>query len=553
MLNRLTIQNYVLIDSLDLKFGKGLTIVTGETGAGKSILLGALGLVLGNRADTQVLLNKEKKCIIEAEFAIKNYNLKDFFYEKELDYEANTFIRREISSEGKSRAFINDTPVNLNILKELGEKLVDIHSQHETLTLNNSSFQLSVLDMYAEHQNELNLYKTQYSEYIKTKSHLEKLTELEKKAKADVDYFQFQFDELESAGLKVGEKELLELELQTLNNAEEIKSGLNRAYTSIQDGDGNILQQLSSINAELGGLSKFNSKISELSLRIQSSFIELKDITAELEAVEEEIIFNPERVDIINERLNTIYHLEQKHRVNSEVELLNIQNELSTKLSSYQTLDADIKELTAEIEKQQSNLLKHALSISENRKHAAIKIEKEIKKMLAEVGIPNAVLKIGLRQLENNSFNATGCDRVQYLFSANKGIHYQELNKVASGGELSRLMLCIKAMIAKLTSLPTIIFDEIDAGVSGEIAFKVANIIRKISDEHQVITITHLPQMASKGDTHYLVYKDTVGNTTSTKVKELTAKERVNEVAKMLSGEKPTEVAIENAKELLAK
>ncbi|MFI5219721.1 MAG: DNA repair protein RecN, partial [Bacteroidia bacterium] len=290
-----------------------------------------------------------------------------------------------------------------------------------------------------------------------------------------------------------------------------------------------------------------------LSLRIQSSYVELKDIAAELEVVQEEINFNPERAELINERLNTIYKLEQKHRVNTSEDLLKFQNEFSEKLSSYQTLEDDLKKLESESEKKKSELLKLASAISINRKLAAVKIEKEIKKMLGEVGMPDAVLKIELTQSEDETFNENGIDRINFLFSANKGIHYQELSKVASGGELSRLMLCIKAMIAKLTSLPTIIFDEIDSGVSGEIAFKVGNIIKKISDEHQVIAITHLPQMAGKGDTHYLVYKETGKNTTATKVKELSEKERVNEIAKMLSGEKLTEVAIENAKELLEK
>ncbi|MEP7170528.1 MAG: DNA repair protein RecN [Bacteroidota bacterium] len=551
MLHRLTIQNYVLIDSLDVKFSKGLTAITGETGAGKSILLGAMGLILGNRADLQVLLNKEKKCFVEGEFNIADYHLKDFFYNNELDYEAVTIIRREITPEGKSRAFINDTPVNLNILKELGIRLVDIHSQHETLTLNNSSFQLSVVDVYANHSKDLNLYKTAYNDFVKLKSKLNELSENEKKAKADVDYFQFQYNELESANLKIGEKEEMEQELQTLNNAEEIKSGLSKAHETIQEGESNILQQISFINTTLNSISKFNSKISELAVRIQSSYVELKDIASELELVQEEINFNPERIEVINDRLNIIYKLEQKHRVNSVDDLLKIENDLSEKLLGFQTLDDDIKKLTIESEKKKTELLKLAAALSANRKTASVKIEKEIKKMLAEVGIPNAVLKIEITKMENDSFNARGIDSINYLFSANKGIVYQELNRVASGGELSRLMLCIKAMIAKLTSLPTIIFDEIDTGVSGEIAFKVGTIIKKISDEHQVIAITHLPQMASKGDAHYLVYKESGKNSTSTKVKELSSNERVNEIAKMLSGEKLSAVAIENAKELL--
>ncbi|MEO5570100.1 MAG: DNA repair protein RecN [Bacteroidia bacterium] len=553
MLIRLDIQNYVLIDSLNVKFSKGFTVITGETGAGKSILLGAMGLILGNRADMQVLLNKQKKCIIEGEFSIADYRLKDFFYNNELDYEAISTIRREINPEGKSRAFINDTPVNLNILKELGVRLVDIHSQHETLTLNNSSFQLSVVDAYSDHSKELNGYNSLYNDFIKIKSRLNELSEREKKTISDIDYFQFQFNELESAGLKAGEKEEMEQELETLNNAEGIKSALNNAGSTILEGESNILQQISVISSALNFVSKFNSKILELAGRVESSYVELKDIASELEAVGDEINFNPERIEVVNDRLDIIYKLEQKHRVNTVEDLLKIQNELSDKLTGFQTLDEDIKKLTFESEKIRNEIFKQAATISGNRKQAASRIEKEIKKMLLEVGMHNAVLKIEITKLENDSFNSTGIDNVNFLFSANKGIIYQELNKVASGGELSRLMLCIKAMIAKLTSLPTIIFDEIDSGVSGEIAFKVGNIIKKISEEHQVIAITHLPQMASKGDAHYLVYKETGRSSTSTKVKELSSGERVNEIAKMLSGEKLSEVAIENAKELLAR
>lgn len=553
MLNRLTIHNYVLIEFLDIKFSKGLTTITGETGAGKSILLGAMGLILGNRADTQILLTKQKKCIIEGEFYISEYNLKDFFFYNEIDYEAKTIIRREISPEGKSRAFINDTPVNLNILKELGMRLVDIHSQHETLTLNNSAFQLSVVDAYAGHKKELDEYKTIYNEFLKINSLLTELIETEKKAKADIDYFEFQFNELATANLKPGEKEQQEQELQTLNHAEEIKSVLGRVYNSLAEGDLNIVQQVIALSTSLKAISKYNNKISELSERIQSNYIELKDISSELELVQDEVNVNPEKAELINDRLNIIYKLEQKHQVNSVDKLLEIQDQLSEKLNAFSTLDEEIKKLTIELENRKIEILKLADLISENRTTAAIKIEKEIKKMMAEVGMPNAVLKIDIIRIENSTFNSTGIDKINFLFSANKGIHYQELNKVASGGELSRLMLCIKAMIARLTALPTIIFDEIDTGVSGEIAFKVGNIIRKISDAHQVIAITHLPQMASKGDEHYLVYKETIKNSTSTKVKELNKNERVQEIAKMLSGEHLTDAAIKNAKELLSK
>lgn len=553
MLLRLSIQNYVLINELEVNFNTGFTIITGETGAGKSILLGALGLILGNRADTQALLDKSKKCIIEGEFAIADYRLKDFFYENELDYEIRTTIRREISPEGKSRAFVNDTPVKLDVLKDLGVRLVDIHSQHETLTLSNSSFQLSVVDAFAGNETTVTAYKTLFRDYNKVCSKLSELMETEKKSKADEDYFRFQFNELAEAKLLTGEKENLEQELKILNNAEEIKSALDSAANAISSGEENLLQQLSSVSSSLSSVAKFNSKIGEIIVRIKSAFVELKDISAELENMQEEIVFNPERIEIIEERLNLIYQFEQKHRVSSVEELIRLMGEFSEKLLGIEKLDDDIRKFEEEAAKIKTELSGLAGVLSKNRNEAAMKIEKEIKKLLAETGMPNAVLKIEIEKTDKEELNSNGYDTVRFLFSANKGIGYAELNKVASGGELSRLMLCIKSVIAKLTALPTIIFDEIDTGISGEVAFKVGNIIRKISTAHQVVAITHLPQMAGKGDEHYLVYKETLKNSTVTHLKKLNEEERITEIAKMLSGNKPSEVAIENARELLAK
>lgn len=552
MLTRLQIKNYVLIDTLNVEFNKGLTIITGETGAGKSILLGALGLVLGNRADSSALLNKNNKCIIEAEFDILNYNLKDFFYANELDYESKTIIRREINAEGKSRAFINDSPVNLSVLKELSGFLVDIHSQHETLTLNHSSFQLDVLDAYAGIKEITATYRKDYLQYSRTQEKLNTLIEEEKKAKADADYWQFQFEELNSAGLVEGEKENAEQELEALNNIEQIKNAIGQSTNLLKDGEVNIIAEVALLVGSIHSVSKYNPALQELANRIKAAQLELKDIAQELENVQDDFAFNPERAEILNDRLNTIYRLEQKHRTSSVSELIQIKNDYENKLSGFTTLETDIEKLTTEIAKQKNQLLKAAIVISEKRQKAAPKIEKEIKDMLASTGMPDAKLQIEINSGEDN-LSATGIDTIQYLFTANKGMKADVLSKVASGGELSRLMLSVKALIAKLVALPTIIFDEIDSGISGEVANKVGNLVRKISDNHQVIAITHLPQMASKGDEHFWVYKNTQGNITTSGLKLLNTEERINEIAKMISGNEVTQASLKNAKELLNK
>ncbi|MBK7855876.1 MAG: DNA repair protein RecN [Bacteroidetes bacterium] len=552
MLSRLHIKNYVLIDSLNVEFNKGLSIITGETGAGKSILLGALGLVLGNRADSSSLLNKNNKCIIEAEFDILNYNLKDFFYANELDYESKTIIRREINAEGKSRAFVNDSPVNLSVLKELSGFLVDVHSQHETLTLNNSYFQLDVLDIYAGIKDAVTVYKRDFLSYSRLKDKLNTLIEEEKKAKADADYWQFQFDELSTANLIEGEKEKAEQELEALNNIEQIKTAISQSTNLLKDGDANIIAAIAQLVSSMNAVSKFHPALNELSNRIKASQVELKDIAQELENVQDEFVFNPERVEILNERLNAIYRLEQKHHTSSVTELIQIKNDFENKLSVFTTLESDIQKLTAEIIQQKNKLLEQAKFLSEKRQKAAPKIEKEIKEMLASTAMPDAKLQIEINSKEEN-LSATGIDTIQYLFTANKGIKLEVLSKVASGGELSRLMLSIKALIAKLVALPSIIFDEIDSGISGEVANKVGDLVRKISDNHQVIAITHLPQMASKGDAHFLVYKNTHGNTTTSGLKLLNKEERINEIAKMISGNEVTQASLKNAKELLNK
>lgn len=549
MLNHLSIQNYALIDKLDVDFSDGLTIITGETGAGKSILLGALGLIAGNRADTQSLQDKTKKCIIEASFNVKEYALKDFFWANELDYEMLTSIRREITPEGKSRAFINDTPVTLAQLKGLAERLVDIHSQHQTMTLNGSEFQLSVVDAYCKHADILVDYTSKFKQYKTLEKVLNELVAKEMQAKKDLDYYQFQFNELEEAGLKQGEQLEMEQELETLNNAEDIKSTLAKAATGLNGGEQNLISSLNEIKALLNSVAKFKPEINELSTRLSSAYIELKDISNELENIEQDIVYDPKRIELLTVNLDAIYRLQQKHQVKTVEELIVIKDELSNKLLAFSSLESDIEKTKKELDALQKALMNLAKKISANRKKEIPKIEKDIASLLSSLSMPNAQLKI--EQTETEVLTADGMDKINFLFSANKGSDFKELNKVASGGELSRLMLSIKSLMAQLTALPTIIFDEIDTGVSGDVADKVGHIMNLMASKMQVITITHLPQIASKGGSHLFVYKEDKKDKTYSNIKKLSADERVQEIAKMLSTGTPTAAAISNAKELL--
>ncbi|MEP7262849.1 MAG: DNA repair protein RecN [Bacteroidota bacterium] len=551
MLKKLSVRNYILIDELDIHFTNGLTIITGETGAGKSILLGALSMILGQRADAGALLDKKKKCIIEGVFLIKDYPLQNFFADNELDYEEETCLRREITPEGKSRAFINDTPVNLSLLRELADTLVDIHSQHETLTLANSTFQLSVTDAFADNGKKLITYKKLYTVYRNLKKELEQLKAAELKAKADIDYFQFQFNELEEAKLKSGEVESLETELQSLTHAEEIKQQLNTASQILSGEDENILQRISTVGSTLSQVSKFDKSYEDLSSRIKSVLLELKDINAEAEQLSEQVRFDPMRADIVNERLNIIYRLQQKHHLNSVDDLLQLQSDLQEKLSGIGSLELQIEKMEVEVTKQFAAVIKLAKEISIARKKVLPEIEKSVKKLTAEMAMPNAELKVEQQIGDDQSAGQDGIDKITFLFSANKGGDFKELGKVASGGELSRLMLAIKSLMAGLTSLPTIIFDEIDTGISGEVAARVGGIMQEISRQHQVIAITHLPQIAGKGSSHLIVYKTDTKTGTRTSMRILTEEERINEIARMLSGNKISGAAIEHAKELL--
>ncbi len=550
MLQRLSISNYALIDNLEISFDKGLNILTGETGAGKSIILGALSLILGQRAESRYFFNQQKKCVIEGSFKIEGFHLKSFLEDNDLDYEVETVLRREISADGKSRAFVNDTPVNLNSLKSLGEKLIDIHSQHATLEINDPEFQLLIVDSVAKHDDLLNDYRTKFKAYKKSTSRLQQLIEESDKAKADLDYFQFQFDELEKATLSGDEQELLEQELYALNNAGEIKRNLLGAYYLMNEGETSALIQLREAAHQLSALEKFNPEITELHQRLNSTIIELKDIAAEIDTLEQRTHTNEARVEEINTRLSLIYNLQKKHRVNTTADLLQIQDDLSGKIQQAVFGDEVIEKLEKQLATDKKELEELAAKLSANRIRIIPQIEKQVLETLAEMGMANSALKIDTSN--TTELTKDGTDHVRFLFSANKGHALAEMSKVASGGELSRLMLSIKSLVAQNTALPTIIFDEIDTGVSGEVANKVGQIMEKLADNLQVITITHLPQIASKGQSHYFVYKDDEGAATNTRIKQLNQQERVLEIAKMLSGDKPGESALQNARELLA-
>jgi len=549
MLKKLSISNYALIDNLEISFAGGLNILTGETGAGKSIILGALSLILGQRAESKYFFNQQKKCVIEGTFAIGEFHIKAFFEDNDLDHEDETVLRREISADGKSRAFVNDTPVNLNVLKQLGEMLIDIHSQHATLEINDPIFQLLVVDSVAKHNPLLDDYRAKYKAYKRNLNHLQQLISESDKAKAELDYQQFQYDELEKASLVADEQPQLELELATLNNAEEIKRNLLGAYHLMNEGEVSALIQLKEAGHQLSSLEKFNPFIGELHQRLNSAIIELKDIAAEIDDLEQRTNIDEERAAEINARLSLIYNLQKKHRVTTNEELLAIQDELSQKIRQALFGDEKIVELQLQTAAEKEELKQLAAALSKERVAAIPAIEKQVQATLANMGMEHATLKI--ENTLTGDFDQNGIDHIRFLFSANKGHTLAEMSKVASGGELSRLMLAIKSLIASYTALPTIIFDEIDTGVSGEVANKVGQVMERLSQNLQVITITHLPQIASKGQSHYFVYKDNDTATTYTRIKQLDETERVLEIAKMLSGDNPGESALQNARELL--
>ena len=553
MLKRLAIKNYALIDNLDISFSKELNIMTGETGAGKSIILGALSLILGQRAESKYFFNQQKKCVIEGTFLVNGFQLNEFFAENDLDYDLETVLRREISSDGKTRAFINDTPVNLTTLKKLGEKLIDVHSQHATLEINDEDFQLLVIDTVAGNQNLLNNYREVFRSYKKSQARLKELINQSEKSKSDLDYFQFQFDELEKANLFIGEQAELEQELDSLTHAEDIKKSLVSSISVLSENEPSAIVQIKEAAVNLANAEKYNPEISILTERLNSCLIEIKDILSEIERIEQSSLINEERLQKVSDRLDLIYSLQKKHRVGSENELIAVRDQISNKLNSILFADEDIEKLKIEVDSLYKEVLTHSIQLDKTRTECIPKVEMQVMDTLTEIGMPNAVLKIVNDTLSEEKFDQNGNNQIRFLFSANKGQSPLPMNKVASGGELSRLMLSIKSLIAVHTALPTIIFDEIDTGISGEVALKVGHIMEKLSKNMQVIAITHLPQIASKGDTHYRVYKDEKGDITNTNITKLNEEERIFELAKMLSGDNPGESAIQNARELLFK
>jgi DNA repair protein RecN (Recombination protein N) len=549
MLATLSISNFALIDKLGIDFSDGFSIITGETGAGKSILLGALGLVLGKRADLTSLKNKEEKCVIEAHFQIANYNLQAFFDSNDLDYEDETIIRREILPSGKSRAFINDSPVNLQELQDLSVFLIDIHSQHQTQELSEELFQFQIIDSVAENQENIHRYSAILSTYKKDRSNLATLTSKLQTLLKEQDYNTFLLDELLAAKLKVNEQEELEQVYEQLNNVEFIKENLDKSLALANEEQFGILQNLKEIKNALQKTISFSPEYQTLFDRINSVTIEFDDIISELSQQTENLVHDPENLELVNQKLQNIYNLQKKHQVNSIEELLEIQNDLDNKVVSVVELEFEIKKLADSIEVAASELDKLALNIRNNRLKAVPVLSEKLIFILEQLGMPNVRFNMELKETEH--YFANGKDELQFLFSANKGSDFGLLKKVASGGELSRIMLAVKAILAQYSNLPTIIFDEIDTGVSGEIANKMAAIMKDMSNKMQVFSITHLPQIAAKGKTHYKVYKSIQGDTTISELKLLTFEERIVEIAEMLSGKDISDSALNHAKALL--
>lgn len=549
MLTSLNIKNYALIDDLQVNFNNGLSIITGETGAGKSILLGGLSLILGKRADLSSIMDSSKKCVIEATFDIANYNLKPLFKSEDLDYESLTIIRREILPSGKSRAFINDTPVNLDSLQILGERLLDIHSQHQTLELTNDDFQFQVIDALANNTSILQEYSSDLSRYKILQKDLKALHLQKLDAVKEYDYNSFLLNELEDAKLVNGEFEALEEEYETLNNIEEIREKLSLSNQLLSNDEIGILNHLTEIKNHLSRLSGYSIKYKDIFERINSSLIELDDIFSEIETAQEQLEADPNRLEVVNTRLQMLHNLMKKHSVLEIDELIQIKYDLKEKVSLTENLDDIISKKEKEVETVIQQLNEKALWTHNNRTKILPKLIQQMEDILATLGMPNAKFNIKLRTTEN--YFSNGKDELEFLFSANKGGQFNELKKAASGGELSRIMLAIKSILSKYIQLPTIMFDEIDSGVSGEISNKMASIMQQMSKTMQVFTITHLPQIAAKGDSHFKVFKEDIDNVTQTRLKKLTPDERIVEIAQMLGGVNISNSALAHAKELL--
>lgn len=550
MLRSLFIQNYALIEKLDISFDTGFSVITGETGAGKSIILGAIGLLLGQRADIKAIRQGASKCVIEARFDVSEYDMKPFFDENELEYDHECIFRREVHASGKSRAFINDTPVSLGQVKELGEQLIDVHSQHQNLLLNKEDFQLNVLDVLASNGDALGDYQQAYKRWRQTEKELNNLIAQTEQNRNDEEFLRFQLEQLEESHLKQGEQDELEQEAEILTHSEEIKAGLYKAEQLLVSDEVGLLPSLKEALNALLGIQGVYALAEELSERIQTAYIELKDIAQEVSVKTEEVEFDPDRLEKVNDRLNLIYTLQQKHKVQTVEELIALAANFAEKLSVIDSSDERIAELTKECETQYLNLRKLAAVLTERRKVAAREVEKQMVDSLIPLGMPNVRFQVDMGTRKEPV--ALGEDTVTFLFSANKNSPLQPVATVASGGEIARVMLSVKAMIAGVVKLPTIVFDEIDTGVSGEIADRMADIMSKMgAQKRQVVSITHLPQIAARGRAHYLVYKQDNDTETNSHIRRLAENERVEEIARMLSGAKLTEAALNNAKELM--
>ena len=551
MLQSIHIQNYALIESLDIDFHSGFSVITGETGAGKSIILGAIGLLVGQRADIKAIKTGATKCIVEARFNVASYQLESFFDAHDLEYDGEECIlRRELLASGKSRAFINDTPASLAQMKELGEKLIDVHSQHQNLLLNQENFQLNVLDILAHDEKELQTYKELYSEYKKVSRELSDILEQADKNRLDEDYIRYQVEQLDEANLQEGEQEELEQEAETLSHAEEIKASLYKVSECMSSDDVALLSMIKDCMQTLQGISRVYGQAQEWIGRLNSCYIELKDLSHEIVNAGEEVEFNPTRLDYVNERLNLIYTLQKKHRVSSIEELLAVAEEFRTKLDAITSYDDKIQELTQQKKDLYNKVLELGRVLTEYRTKSAKEIEQQMESYLIPLGMPNVRFAVELS--DKKEPDAHGLDNVTFLFSANKNGTLQNVASIASGGEIARVMLSLKAMIAGAVKLPTIIFDEIDTGVSGSIAEKMALIMQEMGQSNrQVISITHLPQIAARGTTHYKVYKEDTDTGTNSHIRQLNEEERIHEIAHMLSGATLTEAALNNAKALL--
>ncbi len=548
MLSHLLIKNYALIDELELRPDRELNIITGETGAGKSIMLGAIGLLLGNRADTRVLYNPDKKCVIEGTFAVSGYRIEQIFDEEELDFSDTCIVRREIGVSGKSRAFVNDTPVNLEILRRVTSELMDIHSQHDSVLLGSNDYQLEIVDTYAQNETQLRRYRTDYQAYRTARTVYDKLQSEAAAMRKEFDYNSFLYDELTKAHLQATEQETLEQELTILENAGDIKERLQLAYEYLDNAEQSVIDFLKGAVSNLSYISKLSDQYEQLQQRAQSALIELRDLALEISTEQDNVEVDDTRADTIRERLNLLYQLQTKHQAATVADLITLREELGRKVNTVLNLDDNLAAAKAEAEAARKQLMEGAHELSESRLGILPLIETEIGSLLNDLGMPNASLHI---KAETSKPGPVGIDTISFLFSANKGIQPQQLKAVASGGEFSRLMLAIKYILASKRSLPTIIFDEIDTGISGEIAIKMGNMMRDMSSSHQIIAITHLHQIAGQGTAHYFVYKDHSADKTVSRIRKLTFDERVHEIAQMIGGKNPSASALKNAREIL--